>query len=195
MARTGLPSRATNSWRMPGLARIASSARFCLPGSGWNSASSVNSTPSSSTICCRSLVVATPYWTSPMRAPSDVDPEVDHVAIAHHVLLALEAQFACLLGALLAAVRDEVVVGGDLGADEAALEIGVDHPGSLRRGRAGADRPGANLLGTGGEIRLLTPQPLRAAEHPTQAPPLPSQVLQEKLLLPLPPRRVPPLPP
>src|SRR5258706_1140868 len=165
MAMTRLPSRATNSLPMPGLARIASSARFCLPGSGWNSASSVNSTPSSSTICCRSLVVATPYWTSPMRAPSDVEAEVDHVAIAHHVVLALEAQFACLLGALLAAVRDEVVVAGDLGADEAALEIGVDHPPALRRGRAGADRPGAHFFGTGGEGRFLNQQTILCADH------------------------------
>ena len=33
-----------------------------------------------------------------------------------------------------------------LGADEAALQVGVDHAGALGRGRAGAERPRAGLL-------------------------------------------------
>ena len=61
----------------------------------------------------------------------DVEAEVDHVAVLDHVLLALGAQLAGLLGPLLALAGDEVVVGDDLGADEAALEVGVDDPGRL----------------------------------------------------------------
>src|SRR5438045_2588594 len=160
MAITRRPSRATNSLPIAGLARIASSARFCLPASGWNSASCANSSPSSSTICGRSLPVPTPYWTS-MRAPSDVEAEVDHIAVAHDIVLALEAQLARLLGALLAAVRDEVVVRRDLGADEAALEVGMDDARSLRRGRPGADGPGAHFLGPGGEVGVQTQQTIR----------------------------------
>src|SRR5256885_9984975 len=46
---------------------------------------------------------------------------------------ALEAHLAGILGALLAAAGDEVVIGDDLGGDEAALEVGVDHGRRLRR--------------------------------------------------------------
>ena len=54
--------------------------------------------------------------------------------------------------------RDEVLVGDDLGADEAALEVGVDHAGGLRRGGAGAHGPGAHFLRAGGEIGLQPEQ-------------------------------------
>ena len=49
---------------------------------------------------------------------------------------------------------DEVVEGDDLGLDEAALEVGVDDTGGLGSGRALADRPGAGLLGAGGQVGL-----------------------------------------
>ena len=39
-----------------------------------------------------------------------------------------------------------------LGADEAALEVGVDHAGGLRRRVAAMDRPGAHFLLAGGEV-------------------------------------------
>src|SRR5258707_10216393 len=44
----------------------------------------------------------------------------------------------------------QVVVGDDLGLDEAALEVGVDDAGGLGSGGPLADRPGAGLLGAGG---------------------------------------------
>ena len=49
---------------------------------------------------------------------------------------------------------DQVVERDDLGLDEAALEVGVDDAGGLRRGRALADRPRARLLRAGREVRL-----------------------------------------
>ena len=54
--------------------------------------------------------------------------------------------------------RDEVVVGDHLGADEALLEVGVDHAGGLRRQRAAAQRPGAHFLRAGGEVRQQAEQ-------------------------------------
>src|SRR5258708_2171791 len=156
---------------MVGLARIASSARFCLPGSGWNSASSVKSTPRSSTICGRSLAVAVPY-TSSIAGPLHVEAEVDHVAVAHHVVLALQAQLARFLRALLAAVRNEVIVRRDLGADEAPLEVGVDDTRGLWRGRAGLDSPGAHFLGPGGEAGLHPKDLVRPPDDPVHPAPL-----------------------
>ena len=54
----------------------------------------------------------------------------------------------------LALEPDVVVEGDDLGADEAALEIGVDHARGLRRRRTGTHRPGAHLFLTGREVGL-----------------------------------------
>ena len=56
-----------------------------------------------------------------------------HVAVGDHVVLAFEPQLAGVARAGLAAERDVVVIGDGLGADEAALEIGVDDAGRLRR--------------------------------------------------------------
>src|SRR5438067_7279903 len=109
MAPTRLPSRATKILPVAGLARIASSARRCFSASGWNSASSVKSTPSSSTSWGRSFAVASPYWSS-TAAILDVEAEMDHVAVAHDVILALQAELARLLRAQLAAMGDEIVV-------------------------------------------------------------------------------------
>ena len=57
-----------------------------------------------------------------------------------------------------AAERREVVVGDDLGLDEALLEVGVDDAGRLRGLPALLDRPGAHLLLTRGEIGLQAEQ-------------------------------------
>jgi hypothetical protein len=60
---------------------------------------------------------------------------MDHVAVAHGVVLAFQAELSRLLRAELAAVGDEVIVRGDLGADETALEIGrVRTPASCGSG-------------------------------------------------------------
>ena len=55
------------------------------------------------------------------------------VAVADDVIGAFEAHLAGVLGALLAAMGDEIVIGNGLGADEALLEIGMDAAGGLRR--------------------------------------------------------------
>src|SRR5262249_18325221 len=79
-------------------------------------------------------------------------PEMHDVAVGDDVGLTLEPHLARLLRAGLAAERHVIVVGDGLGADEAALEIGMDDGGSLRRLGSTRDRPGRRLLGAGGEI-------------------------------------------
>ena len=49
------------------------------------------------------------------------------------------------------AVVDEGRLGQDFGANEAALEVGVDDAGSLGRGGAGPDGPGPDLFFVHGE--------------------------------------------
>src|SRR5262249_19830435 len=78
--------------------------------------------------------------------PSDVKAELDDVAVLHDVVLALDASLARRAGGRDRAGRDQVVVGDDLGLDEALLEVGVDHAGRLGGGRADRDLPGAGLL-------------------------------------------------
>src|SRR6185436_12860349 len=167
---------------MVGLARIASSARFCFPESGWNSASSVKSTPRSSTICGRSLIVAVPYPSS-IAGSLDVEAEVDHVAVAHDVLLALQAQLARFLRALLAAVRDEIIVRRHLRADEAALEVGMDDARRLRRGGAARDGPRAYLLRTRREIGVQAEKRVCGADHAVQAGLRHAKIREEELLV------------
>src|SRR3569833_3317988 len=95
----------------------------------------------------------------------DVEAEVDHVTVLHDVVLAFQPPLAGLFGLLLAATGDEVVIRDDLGADEAALEIGVDHAGGLRRGGADRDGPGAHLFFAGGKIGLQPEQRVAGADH------------------------------
>ena len=60
---------------------------------------------------------------------SDIEQEVQHVAVLDDVVLAFGTHLAGFLGALFALVLDEVVEGDGLGADEAAFEVGMDDAG------------------------------------------------------------------
>src|SRR6266545_1608975 len=74
------------------------------------------------------------------------EPDVQDVAVLDDVLLPLQAELPLVPGLRLAAEGDEVVVVHDLGADEAALEVGVDAPRCARRAISAADGPGAHLV-------------------------------------------------
>ena len=52
------------------------------------------------------------------------------VAVGDDIVLAFEAELAGIARAPLATERDIVGRGDDLGADEALLEVGVDHAGA-----------------------------------------------------------------
>ena len=63
---------------------------------------------------------------------SGIEPEMHHVAVGDDVFLAFQPQLAGVARAGFAAERDVIVIGDGLGADEALLEIGMDHAGRLR---------------------------------------------------------------
>src|SRR5947199_10246823 len=87
---------------------------------------------------------------------SDVEAELDDVAVLHHVVLALDADLAPRTRLRHRSGVDEVVVGHDLRLDEPALEVGVDDARRLGRRPARADRPGPGLLRAGREEGLQT---------------------------------------
>src|SRR6266540_1059992 len=80
------------------------------------------------------------------ESQSHREPDVQDVAVLDDVLLPLQAELPLVPGLRLAAEGDEVVVVHDLGADEAALEVGVDAPRCARRAISAADGPGAHLV-------------------------------------------------
>jgi hypothetical protein len=79
--------------------------------------------------------------------------KVDHVAVCHDVLFAFQAQLGGFAALGFAAQLDQVLPAHDLGADEAALDVGVDLARGLLRAGAGADGPGAALVFARGEQR------------------------------------------
>ena len=97
--------------------------------------------PRSSQITASGLIVIQLY----------VEQEVDHVAVLHHILLALGTNQSLGPGSSQGAARLEIVVGNDLGANEAALKVGVNLTGSLGCLGALLNGPGTALVGSGGQ--------------------------------------------
>src|SRR5580658_4831842 len=97
-----------------------------------------------------------------LRRESDaglhVESKVHHIALFDDVFLAFQAQLSGLLRACLALEFDEVIVGNYFGANEAALEIGVDDARRLRRRGARMHRPRTHFFGAGSEISLQAQQ-------------------------------------
>src|SRR5690606_7415048 len=81
--------------------------------------------------------------------------------------------------ALPALVRDEVVVRHGLGADEASLEVGVDHSRRLRRRIALVDGPRAHFLLAGSEVSLQTQKRVRGTYQPIESGALEAERLGE----------------
>ena len=94
---------------------------------------------------------------------------MDHVAILDDVFLAFLTPLAGFLCPGLAPARDEVFVTDDLGLDEAALEIGMDHAGGLRGGGSLSHGPGTDFLLARGEIGVQPEQLVAGAHYAVQA--------------------------
>src|SRR4051812_32288174 len=94
--------------------------------------------------------------------------EIDHVAVEDDVLLALEAQLAVLAARAERAAREQVLVADDFGADEAALDVGVDFAGRELRRRVARNRPGAALVFAHREERDVAEEVVARANHAIQ---------------------------
>src|SRR6185437_5765286 len=82
---------------------------------------------------------------------SHVEAEMRSVAVAHDVVLAFDVQLGGGAARRLGAELHQILPPDDLGLDEAALEVGVDGAGRLRRLGALDDGPGAHFGLAGGE--------------------------------------------
>src|SRR6266700_3213526 len=72
-----------------------------------------------------------------------VKPEMEHISVPHHILLAFHAIEALLARAGDGPAAHQVLVGNSFSFDEAALKVGVNDSGGVRGGFAGVDGPGA----------------------------------------------------
>src|SRR5450631_84798 len=110
---------------------------------------------------------------------SDVELEVDDVAVFDDVLLAFELQLGVGAAGALGAVLDEVFPPDYLGLDEAAFEVGVDEACRLGGLGAALDGPGAALVGAGGEEGDEVENLVRGVGHGVQAGLLQAEALQK----------------
>src|SRR5215208_6016102 len=94
---------------------------------------------------------------------SDVEANVQHVAVTDDVGLPLQPLERALRGLRVRARLDEVLPVDHLAADEPPRDVGMDRLGGVERRLSVAERPGARLLLAGGEER---DQVERVAEAP-----------------------------
>src|SRR5258708_16849403 len=99
---------------------------------------------------------------------SHLESEEHHVALLDHVFLALRPDDAPFAGALPAGIGDKVVVADGFGANEPALEVGVNHARGHRSGVAAMNRPGADFLLAGGEVRLESEKVIAGLNQPIE---------------------------
>ena len=111
----------------------------------------------------------------------DVELEQHDIAVGDHVLLAFHAVQTLVAGGGDRTARDQIRIGDGLRLDEAALEVGVDDAGRLRRGVAVVDRPGPDLLLAGGEVGLQAEQVIRRPDQRAGAAFLDAELLEERL--------------
>src|ERR1700726_2838530 len=98
-----------------------------------------------STINCRRC--------SPAMTTSDIESHVDDVAVAHHVVAALQPLLAAFAQHRVGTRVEQLLGAGHLGADETARDVGVDARRGVEGGLALAEVPGAHLGIARGEER------------------------------------------
>src|SRR5258708_18158492 len=101
------------------------------------------------------------------------------VAVGDDIVFAFQPELAGVARAGFAAESDVVGVGDSFGADEALLEVGMDHAGGRRRLGAAMDGPGPRLLGPNREIGDEVEQLVAGADQPVEAGFLQAQRFQE----------------
>src|SRR6516162_1588819 len=92
-------------------------------------------------------------------------PEVHHLAIANHVFLSFQAQLGAMPRFSHAPRRDQVFVFHNFGANEPALDVGVDFARGIQSARAGRKRPRPALIFADGEERDQPEKPIACTDE------------------------------
>ena len=108
------------------------------------------------------------------HSKSDVETDLEHVAVLHFVVLALDAQLADLARLRPRPDLEQLVPVDHLGADEPALQVAVDHARALGRLGAGAERPRARFVFAGREERAPAEQVVGGLRDGARAPTRPT---------------------
>src|SRR5450755_90196 len=82
---------------------------------------------------------------------SDVESNVDDIAVTHHVIPAFESLLPPFAQHVVRARVEQLLGVGHLGADEAASNVRMDARGGVERGLPLTEIPGAHLGIAGGE--------------------------------------------
>src|SRR5690606_25074520 len=98
----------------------------------------------------------------------DVEAKMDHVAVLDDVVLSLDAKQPLVAQGDLGALAHPLLPGGHLGADEAPLEVRVDHAGGTRRLPALANRPSPRFLRADREVGAQAEERVPRADQPVQ---------------------------
>src|SRR5262249_29833753 len=98
-----------------------------------------------------------------------IEPEMQDIAVFHHILLAFETEFARITCARFALELNVIVIGDGFRANESLLEIRMDDAGGLWRTRALHHGPGTRLHWSGGEKSDETKKRIARTDHLVQA--------------------------
>src|SRR5687768_16995139 len=114
---------------------------------------------------CKAAIIA---GRTTSRQGSAREAEQHDVAVGDYVFLALGAGDALFARRLPAAKPDEIGIGHRFGADEALLEVRMDHPGRCRCLVAAVYRPGADFLLPGREVALQAEKVIGRVREPIE---------------------------
>src|SRR5215469_9319517 len=92
-------------------------------------------------------------------------PEVHHLAIANHVFLSFQVQLGAMPRFSQAPRRDQVFVFHNFGANEPALDVGVDFACGIESARAGTKGPRPALIFAHGEERDQPEKPIACTDE------------------------------
>src|SRR2546425_2547303 len=90
---------------------------------------------------------------------------MNHIAILHDVVLAFQPEFTLLAASSFAAELRQVFESNNLGPYETALDVRVNHAGSLVGVRTALDRPRAAFVFSGGQKTYQVEQRVTSANE------------------------------
>ena len=89
---------------------------------------------------------------------SDIEEEVDDVAVGNHIRLAFASELASFPDPFFVVVKFQILQAEAFGTDKTAFEVGVDDAGGLGSGGSNRNGPCPDFFFSGGEVTLEAQQ-------------------------------------